>query len=106
MMVQVWLMEQDFLLTFSKQRTLFHLVFSLAILQGDMLEKESRSQGSLLLVGESPKNEVARNVLERSYPLQMMTAQQVGHIFTFFCKYLPTTVNSSIIKSPPPPLLK
>ena len=83
MMVQVWLVEQDFPLTFSKQRTLFHLVFSLAILRGDMLEKESRSQGSLLLVGESPKNEVARNVLERSYPLQMMTAQ-VGHIFTFF----------------------
>ena len=48
-----------------------------------MLEKEPRSQGSLLLVGESPSKKVAQNVLERSCPLQMMTVQ-LGRVFTFF----------------------
>ena len=95
MMVQVWLVEQDFPSNFSNQRTLFYLVFLwpfwLNCSHGDMLEKEPRSQGSLL----------AWKVLQRSGPLQMMTAQ-VGLIFTFFCTYLPTTVN--ILSSPPPPL--
>ena len=72
-----------------------------------MLEKETRSQGSLLLVGESPLKKVARNVLERSCPMQMMTVQ-LGRVFTFFCKYLPTTVNPLLSPQPPfsnkPPL--
>ena len=83
MMVQVWLVEQDFPSNFSNQRTLFYLVFLWPLwwncTHGDMLEKEPRSQGSLL----------AWKVLQWSCPLQMMTAQ-VGLIFTFFCKYLPT----------------
>ena len=96
MMVQVWLMEQDFPSNFSNQRTLFYLVFLwpfwLNCTHGDMLEKEPRSQGSLL----------AWKVLQWSCPLQMMTAQ-VGLMFTFFCKYLPTTVNLLSTPLPPPP---
>ena len=52
MMVQVWLVEQDFPSNFSNQRTLFYRVFPwpfrLNCTHGDMLEKEPRSQCSLL----------------------------------------------------------